>query len=392
MRNLVNFIIYLREIFIVCLLGFIIYFLVNIGNKYVETNKRISISKKKIIKIVTTLLIVLFVYIIGKITKNVTGLFTPFILSIGLSYLLNPMVNSLEKRKVPRALGVLIVYLILIGFILIISFSIFPKLINEFKKLIDVLPNYFNDAYEFFNEIYISYSKNIANLPPGLQGINEVVKSNLDKIQVTLLNSLKNFTNSIMHIFSKAVSFILIPILTFYFLKDKDYFKKKIIMIIPKVYRQDVLYVFREIDVVLGKFIRGQLIVAVFVGVATTIGLLMLGIDFALIIGIIAGIANVIPYFGPIIGIIPALVFALMESPLKALWVIILFTAIQQFESGIISPKIVGESVGLHPVVVIFSLLIGGSYFGIWGLLLAVPITAILKIVINFIINKLIRL
>ncbi|WP_427339136.1 AI-2E family transporter [Caloranaerobacter sp. DY30410] len=392
MQNLVNFIIYLREIFIVCLLGLIIYFLVNIGNKYVESTKRISISKRKIIKIIATLLTVFFIYIIYKITKDVTGLFTPFILAIGLSYLLNPMVNSLEKKKVPRALGVLLVYLILIGFILIISFSIFPKLTSEFKKLIDVLPNFFNDAYEFFNELYIRYSKNIENLPPELQGINEVVKSNLDKIQVTIMNSLKNFTNSIMQVFSKAFSFILIPILTFYFLKDKDYFKKKIILLIPKVYRHDVLYVFREIDVILGKFIRGQLIVAAFVGVATTIGLLILGIDFALIIGIIAGIANVIPYFGPIIGIIPALVFALMKSPLKALWVIILFTAIQQFESGIISPKIVGESVGLHPVVVIFSLLLGGSYFGIWGLLLAVPTAAILKIVINFIINKLIRL
>ncbi|WP_083238761.1 AI-2E family transporter [Caloranaerobacter ferrireducens] len=392
MQNLANFIIYLKEIFIVCLLGLIIYFLVNIGNKYVESTKRISISKRKIIKLITTLLIITLIYIIYKIAKDVTGLFMPFILAIGFSYLLNPLVNSLEKRRIPRTLGVLLVYLILIGFILVISFSIFPKLTSEFKKLIDILPNFFNNAYRFFNELYIKYSRNIENLPPELQSINEVVKSNLDRIQITIINSLKSFTNSIMQVFSKAFSLILIPILTFYFLKDKDYFKKKIILLIPKVYRHDVLCVFREIDVILGKFIRGQLIVAAFVGVATTIGLLILGIDFALIIGIIAGIANIIPYFGPIIGIIPALIFALMESPLKALWVIVLFVIIQQVESGIISPKIVGESVGLHPVIVIFSLLLGGSYFGIWGLLLAVPVAAVFKIVINFIINKLIRL
>lgn len=392
MQNLANFIIYLKEIFIVCLLGLIIYFLVNIGNKYVESTKRILISKRKIIKFIITILIITLIYIIYKTTKNLTGLFMPFILAIGLSYLLNPLVNSLEKRRIPRTLGVLLVYLILIGFILVISFSIFPKLTSEFKKLIDILPNFFNNAYRFFNELYIKYSKNIENLPPELQSINEVVKSNLDKIQITIINSLKSFTNSIMQVFSKIFSLILIPILTFYFLKDKDYFKKKIILFIPKRNRHDVLCVFREIDVILGKFIRGQLIVAAFVGIATTIGLLILGIDFALIIGIIAGIANIIPYFGPIIGIIPALIFALMESPLKALWVIILFVIIQQVESGIISPKIVGESVGLHPVIVIFSLLLGGSYFGIWGLLLAVPVAAVFKIVINFIINKLIKL
>lgn len=392
MQNLVNLIIYLKEIFIICLLGLIIYFLVNIGNKYVDSTKQILISKRKIIKLLTFLLMIILVYIFYKITKGVTSLFTPFVLSIGFAYLLNPLVNSLEKRKIPRTLGVLLVYLILISIILVISFSIFPKLTSELKKLIDVLPNFFNNAYKFFNELYIKYSKNIENLPPEFQSINEVVKSNLDKIQITIINSLKNFTNSIMVIFSKAFSFILIPILTFYFLKDKDYFKKNTILLIPKAFRYDALYVFREIDVILGKFIRGQLIVAAFVGAATTIGLLILGIDFALIIGIIAGIANIIPYFGPIIGIIPALVFALMESPIKAIWVIVLFVTVQQIESGIISPKIVGESVGLHPVIVIFSLLLAGSYFGIWGLLLAVPVAAVLKIIANFAINKLIRL
>ena len=116
-------------------------------------------------------------------------------------------------------------------------------------------------------------------------------------------------------------------------------------------------------------------------GVSTTIALALLKINFAFIIGMLAGLADIIPYFGPVIGIIPAVFFAILESPIKALWVIIIFTIIQQVENDIITPKVVGESVGIHPVTVMLSLIIGGRFFGILGMVLAIPVVAILKII-----------
>ncbi|RKD34780.1 AI-2E family transporter [Thermohalobacter berrensis] len=327
-----------------------------------------------------------------KKSAGLLQLLYPFIFAIIFAYLLNPLVNRLENKGISRVFGILIVYVLLIGIVLVISFSIFPKIANEFKKLVEVLPTYFNQLYDFFNNMYIRYSENIENLPPEFQAVKNIVRENLNTIQNTVLNSIRNLTNTIINMFSRILSFIIIPILTFYFLKDKDVFKKKLFLILPKPYRTDVVKVTREIDSVLGKFIRGQLIVAAFVGISTTIGLLILKVDFALIIGLIAGIANVIPYFGPIIGAIPAIIFAFLDKPSKVLWVIILFTVIQQIESGIISPKVVGKSVGLHPVIVILSLLIGGSFFGVLGMLLAVPVAVIIKISSAFIVEKLVKL
>ncbi|MGF7059975.1 AI-2E family transporter [Brassicibacter mesophilus] len=380
---------YLRSIFLTILLGLGIYFLINIGNKHVQEGKKFVISRKAVINTIIAVIFLVAIYNLFKGPSSLTQILMLVFYSIILAYLLNPLVNIIERKRVSRSLSVLLVYLILVAFILIVSFSIVPKLASEFQSLAKVLPTQFNKIYDFFNELYIKYSSQLENLPPEFNGIREVLLENLNRFQSIIISSLKGLTNSVIKTFSKVVSLVIIPILTFYFLKDKEYFKKKIYLLIPKKYRNDTLRLSREIDSVLSKFIRGQLIVAAFVGVATTIGLLIIGVDFAIIIGMVAGIADIIPYFGPIIGILPALLFALLESPIKAVWVIIVFVVIQQLEGNIVAPKIVGESVGLHPVIVMLALLIGGSYFGILGMLLAVPLAAIIKITSGFIVEKL---
>ncbi len=379
---------YLSSIFITILLGLGIYFLINIGNKHVDTDKKFVITRKRVINTIIALLIVVFVYYLFKGPSSLKQILMLVFYSIIIAYLLNPLVNIIERKGTSRAISVLLVYLILIALILIVSFSIIPRLSSEFQNLAKVLPTQFNKIYDYFNEFYIKYSSQLENLPPEFDGVREVVSENLNKLQSILISSLKGLTNSIITVFSKVVSLVIIPILTFYFLKDKEYFKKKLYLLVPKRYRNNTLRLSREIDSVLSKFIRGQLIVATFVGIATTIGLLIIGVDFAIIIGMVAGIADIIPYFGPIIGILPALVFALLESPIKAVWVIVVFVVIQQLEGNIVAPKIVGESVGLHPVIVMLALLIGGNFFGILGMLLAVPIAAIIKITSGFVVEK----
>lgn len=378
----------INTFFIILIVLIILYYYIGIVGSNFTKDKLIVLKKKVKYRFWIVLIIFIIILFIVKYHLIVKRVFFILLFSIIFAYLLNPLVNIVEKKSIKRVWAVLVVYLTIFFTLSIIFISIIPKIVEEFKSLMQILPSYINQIYSIFNENYIKYTKNINNLPIELLGIKDAVIENLLKIQNVIVNSTKQFTNSIISGFSKIVTFVLVPILAFYFLKDKELFSKKLCLSIPKEYRRDVIKISREIDFVLGKFIRGQLIVATFVGVATSISLMILRIDFALIIGLIAGLGDIIPYFGPIIGIIPAILFALLDSPGKAIWVIIIFTIIQQIEGNIVSPKIVGESVGIHPVIIIIILLIGGSLFGILGMLLAVPFAAIMKVIVSFIIEK----
>ncbi|WP_352418536.1 AI-2E family transporter [Proteiniborus sp.] len=392
MDNLLRLSDYLQNIFITILIGLFIYFLINIGNKYVKPEKRLHFLPRKIIITSITIFLMVILYNLFKGPSKITKILLLTFYSIVLSYLLNPLVNLIEKKGIKRSYSILIVYLFLITIIVIVSLSLVPKVFSEFENLVKLMPSYFNKTYDYFNNFFVKYSKHLDKLPPGFQEVKKIFLENLRDVQALLLGYLRNITNSLIGIFPKMISFIIVPILTFYFLKDKEYFKKKIILIIPKNLRNDIMQIVREVDKVLGKFVRGQLLVCAFVGISTSIALLLIGVDFAIIIGLVAGIADIIPYFGPIIGIVPALVFAILKGPLKALWVIISFIIIQQIECNVIEPKIVGDSVGIHPVGVMLALLIGGSYFGIVGMIFAIPVAIVIKVTSGFIIDKISRI
>lgn len=363
------------------LLLVIIYYIINIGNRYVDEEKKIKVDNKKF---TTTFIYVLILYILYMLIKKypfLSEIINITIFSLIFAYLFNPVVELIEKKGIPRLWSVIIVYILIIAILAVVFFTFLPKIIREFKKLGNVLPNYIDQINNFLYNINNNSLLKSSNLPPQLDGVKDVFKENLESIENFIIKWFSDFVDKIINMFSKIFIIAIIPIISFYFLKDKEFFKKKIYLIIPKSHRNEMINLFKEIDNMLGQFIRGRVIVAIFVGVSTTIALALLKINFAFIIGMLAGLADIIPYFGPIIGIIPAVFFAILESPIKALWVIIIFTIIQQIENDIITPKIVGESVGIHPVTVMLSLIIGGGFFGILGMVLAVPVVAILKII-----------
>ena len=192
------------------------------------------------------------------------------------------------------------------------------------------------------------------------------------------MSFLQKTADSLITFFSKIFNFILIPVITFYMLKDLDYFKNQLILLIPKSKRSKLLYLFKDIDNVFGKYIRGQILISIFVGILTTIMLIIIKVRYALVLGIFSGLSNIIPYFGPIIGMIPTLIFALLDSPSKAMYAAGAYLLVQQIESGIIAPKVIGESVGIHPIYIILALLIGGKLFGVTGLIIAAPVAAVI--------------
>src|SRR5699024_1763953 len=144
-------------------------------------------------------------------------------------------------------------------------------------------------------------------------------------IEESLVNSVQNLSLAIVDFFSRILNIVMIPVITYYFLKDKEYFTNLLVRLIPKKWRSLLLEIGRDTDKVIGGFIRGRVIVAVFVGVFTGVGLSILDVNYALIIGIIAGILDIVPYFGPVIGAIPAVLIALLQEPIKAVWVTVLF-------------------------------------------------------------------
>jgi len=382
-----NILQFFMQLLIVVLLFFIIYFLVHIGNQHIDSKKRINIGKRQIVYFILSLILIIATIVIFRSGSLMYEILSPFLFAIVLAYTLNPLVSYIEKKGIKRFWSVFIVYFVIATIIFIFSITLVPKMTFEVKKLLEALPKLGNESYGYIYNKYIKYNNSIENLPEELNAVKEALKFNGNRLEDFILKIISSVTNLILKFLSKIANIVLTPILAFYFLKDADKFKKMLILSIPRFLRKGVIDVAKDIDEVLGGFIRGQLIVAGIVGILTTISLLILKVDFAVLVGMIAGIADIIPYFGPIVGIIPALVFASLGGLNKIIWVVVIFIIIQQVESAIISPKIISDKVGIHPIVVILSLIIAGKFFGLFGLLIAVPIAGVIKVIGKHFIN-----
>ncbi|MDP3487354.1 MAG: AI-2E family transporter, partial [Bacillota bacterium] len=176
---------------------------------------------------------------------------------------------------------------------------------------------------------------------------------------------------------------LLTPVLTFYILKDVVVIKRTIANLMPGKHRRKLLAWLSKIDASLGSWIRGQLLIAFMVGVLSTVGLSIIGLDFAILLGVLAGMLDVIPYFGPLIGGIPPVVVGILVSPAMGIKTLAVIIVVQQIENNLITPQILGHSLGLHPLLVIFALLLGGEIGGLVGMVLSVPIAAIIKTTIE---------
>lgn len=372
----------------ITLLVLIIYYLVNIGNNFVPEKKKLKIKDKKLLPILTVLIILVVFFSLFKKYPILSDTFYTVIFSAILAYLFNPVINFLESKKINRMRGVFILYISILAFFLIFALLVIPRTSTEVKRLVVNMPVYMEEATALLDELYNKYYSTLGDLPPLLHGVQQVVMENIVGIENMVLNGIKTFIGGIIKTFSKFISLILTPILTFYFLVDKDFFKKKMLNMIPLKYKKEYINLFCDMDDSLSKFVRGKIILAAYVGITTSILLLILGVDFAVVIGFITGIADIIPYVGPFLGFMPAVFFAYFISPIKALWVAGFFVLIQWVENNILAPKVIGDTTGIHPLIILISIIIGGGIFGVLGMILAVPIVAISIILFRFISNK----
>lgn len=321
------------------------------------------------------MLIIYFIYwLFVSGTKFLIALI-PFFLAIVIAYILNPLVEFLERRRMSRSLGILLIYAVFISFLFFIGSTTIPKLIFEMQKLGEMIPEYTASFQAFISHLQSDYQR--FNLP---ESVRAVLDQNIIDLQDNLQNILERLTGTVLNLFSHLFTILITPLLVYYILRDIDNLKSSLVMIFPKRYRIWVVTVGREMDHTLGAYFRGMLFICFVVGLLTYLGLLLLGMEFALILGIISGITNIIPYFGPIIGAVPAVLIALLTSPNLVLKVIVVLVVVQQLESQIVAPQVLGRSLGLHPLIVIFVLILGGRLFGLAGLIFAVPFAAVMRI------------
>ncbi|MBS4023192.1 MAG: AI-2E family transporter [Dethiobacter sp.] len=306
----------------------------------------------------------------------------PFFVAIIIAYILNPLVDFLDNRRLPRYLGILLIYAIFFSLLLVVGLTTIPNLVTELNKLADRIPEYTLQFQQFLANLQSDYQR--FNLP---ESIRQVLDQNILNLQAGVQAVVARLTEAVLGIFSHLFTILIIPLLVYYLLRDETSLKRSALLLFPKKYRRWIAKVGSEMDHTLGAYFRGMLLICFLVGLLTYVGLLLLGVDFALILGMIAGVTNIIPYFGPLIGAVPAVLIAVLHSPALALKVIIVITVVQQLESQLIAPQILGRSLGLHPLIVIFALIVGGRLFGLFGLIFAVPFTAMLRILFKHVVD-----
>lgn len=370
------------------LLAFSIYYLIHIGNRFVPARKVIKYNTKIILWTIISLFALYFIRAIFNRYQLVSDTFFTIIFSIIIAYFLNPLVNYFEKKGIKRTLSTGLVYLLILGVIVILFVLVLPRTGRELRRLAVNFPEYITSITTWSQNFYGKYTETVGEMPELMVSVEKIFSQNIEMLQSNLAAGMEKFIFGVVGLFSRIISWILTPILTFYFLADKDHFIERIMKLIPKSKEKELLGLAKEIDEALSSFIRGRLFMAVAVGITTTIFLFIVGVEFAIVIGFITGLADIIPYIGPFLGFLPAVIFAFMASPIKALWVGVFFILIQWVENNILAPKILGQSTGIHPLTVLLSIIIGGTIFGVMGMILSVPFVSVSIILYKYIKEK----
>ncbi len=310
---------------------------------------------------------------------RIRGVLTPFFIGIVIAYILNPLVDSLERRGAPRVAGIAIVYLFVIVLLGLVSVYLFPITIRQLETMTVDLPVQIRKVESLITDLYSRFHR----VPLPVQ-VRDALDSSVERWEGMLASAASEIIGGLVGVLYQLPNIVLGPILAFYFARDKDQILRKLMSWIPARSREETSNLIGEMDAVISGFVRGQLLVAMIMAVMISVGLWLTGIEFAFLIGTAAGILDLIPYFGPLLGAIPALMVAVLKSPLHVLYVVAVFAVANQIETAVLSPRIVSGYVGLHPLVVILSLLVGAYVWGLLGMIVAVPLAGVLRVLLRY--------
>ncbi len=324
----------------------------------------LNISTSAVFKIIFIILCFVFLYLI----KDVLVI---LFLAIIIASAVSPFANWLEQRKIPRLFGVLILYLAIFGLVIFLLSLVVPFLSLEIGQLTQALPKFISNlsgalekAQQTTTTHYFDFFSEIQNL--------------LDSFSQFLQISAGSALNLVVNIFGGVLSFVAVIIISFYLSVMKQGIAGFIRSVLPAKYEDYVISLWKRAEHKVGRWLQAQLLLAFSVGLFVFVGLSLLNVKYALLLGIVAMLLEIVPIVGPVISAIPGIILAFAQSPVLGLWVLVFYVAVQQIEAHVLAPLILGKTLGLNPITVIIALLIGGTLAGVIGILLSVPVAVII--------------
>jgi predicted PurR-regulated permease PerM len=326
--------------------------------------------------LVATALVLWLLYMLAPIL-------TPFIAAGLLAYIGDPLADRLQKWKFPRTLAVITVFILTFLTVGLMALLVLPLIRTQVGSLLAALPG----IIAGIEDVFLPRLSGLLGMPSGEEvGFAAFIERYSDMASSWASALLMSVSRSGSVVVAAVISLFLIPILTFYLLRDWDWIVARIGSLVPSGQHETVFALARETDKVLGAFLRGQILVMMALSVMYIMGLSLVGLEYAFAIGIVAGLVSFVPYLGFVFGIALASLTVIVQP--EPLWplvgVVATFTIAQMIEGSVLTPKLVGDRIGLHPVIVIFAIAAGGQLFGFFGILLALPAAAVLSVLVRF--------
>ena len=340
--------------------------------------------RKRLILVVASVVVVFLLFYIAR------GALFPFIIGGVLAYVLFPAVKGLERLMpwrnrhpdAARVAAISVIYITALAILIGLLALIIPPAVRQSTSLIEDLPTIYTEARAAVEELVERFADDI---PQDVRDKAEEIVAGLgDTLLSVAQTALGKTLQAVANTFSFIIGLAIVPVLLFYLLKDGERLVSSSLSVFPKNARVHAREVVRIVNESLGAYIRAQLLLMLFVGVIVFIGLLLLDIDFAILLGLVAGITEAIPVVGPIIGAVPGIIVTLATAPEKILWVLALYLVSQLLENSLLVPRIQGNAVQMHPIVIMALLIVGSETFGVIGVVAAVPVASVARQVFKY--------
>ena len=338
--------------------------------------RRVGIFSWSMIGVLLLIMAAFVVLVEGRV------ILAPLLLGIVIIYILNPLVSWLYSRGVPRIFGAIIGFLVFFSGLALLAVVIFPDIRIQAESFIDTFPSLYDQTAADIEVALASMGfENIAVIDYSelLDYIND--PENRTTLMSILFDQLGAVTSSI---FEFILIFLVGPVLAFYFLIDLPTVQQRLVDVFPKDRQTEASFVGRQLNAAIGGFLRGQLLVAVIVGVMLSFGYWVIGLEFWLLIGLVGGLLNIVPFLGPWVGGFLGVLVAITTADVPtAIWAVVVAVIVQQIDNNFVSPSVLRATVRLHPTVTLLSLVLGGALAGVWGVIIAVPLVASIKILLG---------
>ncbi|MBI5798964.1 MAG: AI-2E family transporter [Candidatus Yonathbacteria bacterium] len=335
-------------------------------------SRAVSISTWSVVKVVLILLVVAFLYYI----RDILAL---LFVAIILASILDPLASWGERYHIPRGISVIVSYVCLLTLITTLIVLLVPPMISQVQQISSELPTYWDKIGAQFQDLKVFSEQ---------AGILDNVQEALSGLQSILAQSARGVLSTIAAIFGGLISFVLALVITFYIVVEEDALRRILRSVVPDHLLPYVTQTLRRIQEKIGAWARAQLLLCFIIFVFAYVGLTLIGVKYALVLALLAGLLEFIPYLGPILSAIPMVLFALADGPVRAGLALLVFVIIQQFENHVLVPQVMSRVVGLNPVVSIFALLIGARLGGPVGMILSIPVATALSVLLQDVVTE----